>query len=448
MPNTPPRKPQTPCKPKLRSSCDRCGAAKLKCDRGLPLCGRCIHLGLACVYGVSQKKGKPPREGRPLSEVTGISRRPDESSGNISRDRPDDDCCSSDVTGSLTDSTVLSSGPLPSLNNVPLAWGASYSYYNSLTTSADASDVTQNDLFRSSASDFTSLEFNDDMLDTFFQNLPVSTLGTPKFEGHSTSTAETRTTQTQIDENVAFDSTSMPSTGSRGHDCSREAYDILGSLSLLNPTTAHCVSGISSSSASTIDSATHRVPFDQILRLNREAIERLRCLLTCHCARKPHQALLYASIISLILTWYEEASSCTQEVSWSPVAAATDTVSCNEFPSGSQSSWSTTALCTVTTGGPSTPTYTGATAVAPTHMAIGSFTIDDQQVQAALRIQLLLGESRRTGSLIDLYRSSSGVDESTFGSVDSLYKNLSSWLKQENSRIADVMRSTLKEVGT
>ena len=450
MPNTSPRKPQTPSHPKLRSSCDRCGAAKLKCDRGLPQCGRCIHLGLACVYGVSQKKGKPPREGQPISVMTGISRRPEECSGSISSgDRHDDNCCGSDVTGSVTDGIVLSSEPFPRLGNVPLAWSASESYCNSLMTSADAPpDATQNDLFGSSIPDFTSLEFDNDMLDTKFQNLPFSTLGTPKFEGHSTSAAETTTTRTQIDENVAFDSTSKPSTGSMDHDCSREAYDILCSLSLLNPTMAHCGSGISSSSASTTASATHSVPFDQILRLNRVSIERLRCLLTCYCARKPHQALLYASIISLILTWYEDASGCSQKISWSPIAAAADMVSCNEFPSGSQSPWSTAAFCTATTGGASTPTYTGATAVAPTQMAIGSFTVDDQQVQAALRIHLLLGESRRIGSLIDLYRSSSGADDFTFKSVDSLYKNLSSWLKKENSRIADVMRSRLKEVGT
>lgn len=53
---------QIPRQPKLRASCDECGAAKLKCDRGQPQCGRCMSLGLTCVYGVSRKMGKPPRE--------------------------------------------------------------------------------------------------------------------------------------------------------------------------------------------------------------------------------------------------------------------------------------------------------------------------------------------------------------------------------------------------
>ena len=448
MTGAPPQKPRTPRQPKLRSSCDRCGAAKLKCDRGQPQCGRCIPLGLECVYGVSRKMGKPPRERLRISEVPGIPRRPDEYTGSIGRDRPDNN--SSGANGSVTNSIELNSGPLSSVNNVPLAWGAGDSYNNNLMTSADAFDAMQSDLIGSSISDFTSLEFDDDMLDTNFQTVPISTLGTPEIEGYSTSGAETTASQTQIDENVSFDSASMPSAGGRGHDCSREAYHILGSLCLLNPNMAHCIPGSASSSASATASTTHRVPFDQILRLNRESSERLGRLLTCYCARWPHQALLYASLISLILTWYEEAAGCTQKVSWSPVATVADTVSRHRSPSGSQSPWSNTALCTVDTGGPSTPTYTGATAlaVAPTHMAMGSFNIDDQQVQAALRIQLLLGELRRTGSLIDLYRSSSGVDEFTFSGVDGLYKNLSSWLKRENSRIENVMRSRLEEAST
>ncbi|KAH8658908.1 hypothetical protein BGZ61DRAFT_370963, partial [Ilyonectria robusta] len=47
--------------PKLRTSCDQCGAAKVKYDRGQPECGRCVSHGRACVYGVSRKMGKRPR---------------------------------------------------------------------------------------------------------------------------------------------------------------------------------------------------------------------------------------------------------------------------------------------------------------------------------------------------------------------------------------------------
>ena len=395
--------------------------------------------------------GKPPRGRLRIADVPGGPRRPDEYTGSISRDRPDDNNCSSGATGSVIDSIVLNSGPFSSVNSVPSAWDASDDYIDSLMTSVDMSDALQTDLLESSNSNFASLEFDDHLLHTNMQTGSISTLEIPEVEGFSTSAAETKPSQTQVDENVNFDSVSMPYAGSGAHDCSREAYDILGSLSLLNLNMAHCVPGSASSSASTPASTTHRVPFDYILFLNRESSERLGRLLTCHCARWPHQALLYASIISLVLTWYQEAAGCTQKASWSPVATATDTASPYESSSGSPSPWSTTPVFTaVGTGGASTPTYTGATAlaVAPTHMAIGSFNIDDQEVQAALRIQLLLGESRRTGALIDLYRSSSGINELQFSSVDSLHNSLTSWLKTEHLRIADVMRSRLREVST
>lgn len=48
--------------PKLRSSCDCCGEAKINCNSGQPECHRCIALGLNCVYGLSRKFGKPPRK--------------------------------------------------------------------------------------------------------------------------------------------------------------------------------------------------------------------------------------------------------------------------------------------------------------------------------------------------------------------------------------------------
>lgn len=46
---------------RLRSSCDACGFAKTKCDRGQPQCGRCISLDLNCIYGPSRQSGKKPR---------------------------------------------------------------------------------------------------------------------------------------------------------------------------------------------------------------------------------------------------------------------------------------------------------------------------------------------------------------------------------------------------
>ena len=426
--------PRTHRQPKLRSSCDRCGAAKLKCDRGQPSCGRCIPLGLKCVYGVSRKMGKPPRE------KLRISRKPstlNEDAGSIDRERSNDSICSSG-TGSVGNGTAHSSGSFPSFTDLPSTWGSVESYPDGLMTSFDVPDASHGDLLGPSLPDIMSLDFSGQLLPT---------QGSPKFDSYSPPAAQTMASQKPIDECMESKNTLMPLADSKGHDCSQEAHDILSSLSFLKLDKTYSIAQLTQGPPSTTVSNSHRVPFDHILRLNRESSDRLGRLLTCYCAKWPHHALLYSSIISLVLARYEEAAGCTHKASWSPVAAAADTISRHESLSGSQSPWSTTAASMIDIGDPSIPTYTGGTALAvtPTHMAMGSFNIDDQQVQAALRIQLLLGELRRTGSLIDLFRSSSGVDQSTFNGVDGLYKSLSSWLNKEHSRIADVMRSRLKE---
>jgi len=49
----------SPLSLKLRATCDRCASAKLRCEKQHPVCRRCEHLGLDCVYGPSRRKGKP-----------------------------------------------------------------------------------------------------------------------------------------------------------------------------------------------------------------------------------------------------------------------------------------------------------------------------------------------------------------------------------------------------
>lgn len=433
--------PQTLRQRKLRSSCDRCGAAKLRCDRSQPECTRCLSVGIACVYGVSRKAGKPPRN---------------------NRDRLDDNansCCGSTggtggTGGSAGNGIVPSSGSVssPGLDNVSTAWGKMDGYHNSLLTSVHVLDAFRDNSIDLSLPAFTSLEF-DDNLSANHETEPISTLGSPELEPYTTPAEQTKPSRIQVDESIYFNSEFMLPRSSKDHNCCREAHDILGGLSLLNPDIASSTSRSAADSTSAISGTTNCLPLDHILRLNRESSEQLGYLLACSCARYPHLALLYASIISRIMIWYEQAATCSQRASWSPEVAAADTVLCHLSPSGymtgSLSSWSSS---TVNTGSAGTPTLTGATAIAvtPTHMTMGSFDIDDKQVQTALRTQLLLGEIRRTSHLIQLFasRSSSDIDEFTFGGVDSLYKSLSSWLRIEHVRITDIIQSKLKEVNS
>ncbi|KAL9004621.1 MAG: hypothetical protein Q9188_002563 [Gyalolechia gomerana] len=342
-----------------------------------------------------------------------------------------------------------------------------------LGMSLDALDTTHGDLFWPSLSDYPPLEFDDDL----FSNMETGpfTLPTPVSESFTTPTKQPDTSHSKIDESKYPDNASLQPPSNGGHDCFREAYDILGSLSLHRFHNTHSISEAppTPSSALTTASTANRVPLDHVLRLNREASERLGHLLTCSCAGFPQLTILHASIISQILTWYQQAAGCTQTASCTKPASLwhnpTDTRSdvcptslTDSSPSSASGSgagpspWSSTAASTLSTGGGrNTPTLPHFPApVAPAKMAIGTFDIDDTRVQTALKIQLLSGEMRRAGRLIEQFslRNADGQcttgEHARFGGVHGLYRSLDAWLRGEHTRIAGMMKEKLRELNS
>lgn len=66
--------------PKLRSSCDACGNAKVRCNKEHPQCERCASIEIPCVYSESRKFGKAPRRLR-----TGSTSDPDPRSRDLAQ---------------------------------------------------------------------------------------------------------------------------------------------------------------------------------------------------------------------------------------------------------------------------------------------------------------------------------------------------------------------------
>lgn len=440
--------PRMPRQSKLRSSCDRCGAAKLRCDRGQPACGRCLSLRQPCVYGVSRKTGKPFRERLRQRDERATSCASGKNSHAASNDKDRiNNSCNLDSGGFGHDQNskqVLDGHPL------------------TFTMAFDAPDTTHADSFQPLLPPtFTSLEFDDGL----FSNMetgPISSLATPQSMSYPTPGTQTDASQTQVDDGTYLDRALLQPADCKGHDCFREAYDILGSLSFLRANNAH-----SSPESMTASTATP-VPLDQMLRLNHEAIERLGHLLTCSCAVFPQLTMLYASIIFQVLIWYQQEAGCTQSDSWSHKAIRLDTApvshhmpltgSSPSFGSGSgaeSSRWSSTAASTISAwGGRNTPTLIQfPEPVAPAKIAIGTFNIEDQRVQTALKIQLLSGEMRKTGRLIDQFalhclNGRCVTDECNFDGLHSLYQSLDAWIRSEHSRIANMMKARLTELNS
>ena len=442
--------PRPPRQPKLRASCDACGAAKLKCDRTRPQCGRCRPLGITCVYGVSRKMGKPRRGKLRAAEVADVSCVPSEHGSHTDRGKSVDEKSHYDIGGNLVgNDTGLSSERFSIIDHEAPTWSAIDVFPEHLMANINESSALQGDFLETSFQNFNSLEFGDEI---------VSAAGSPGLEDSSTPMMHTKTFQ-KVDEDSYFECESLPTSDIKSHDCFREAHDILGSLSSHVPNKIKYMPASPPGSVSATAGVTKDVPLDHLLCLLREISEQLSNLLICPCAKSPTLALLHASIISRLLTWYWQAADCVRNPSSEDTAIAEDETSHVMSMAGRSSSedssvWSSTTATTLCTG--RTPLASrikplADAAISPTKMAIGTFDVDDLRVQNALKIQLLSGEMRRAGRLIDQFSSHQAknqhcTDNYTFGGVDSLCQSLDSWLRGGHARIVDMMKSRLREL--
>lgn len=429
--DTPPR---APWQPKLRSSCDGCGIAKVKRDRNQPECGRCVSHGMSCVYGISRKMGKPPRN----RHYTGGSRSASAARVGSGFDADVDvDVNHRHINarkggnvgaGGVVDDLELALASFPNhTNTTPTAWN-SIGNHNStqFMVSLDTVDGMYTDVSHPMLpSAFNSLHLGEQDNDMIHhqQMGHFSTPESPYLGNYSPSRPPT-----------AMPPPSSPtdymSSVFGGEDCPQEAHEILASLSSLNLSKAYY-------GELGTDGAAIRVPLDQILRVNREASERLGSILANSCVRYPHVAMVYATIISRILLWYQRAAVCTRRPSlWSTTSVTSSLSRSNSM----------------VTSNPASP-EASRFAVAPAAMAIGTFNVDDPNLQTALQMQLLSGEMGRVGYLIDQFtRHFTGgqysLDDPTLVggiNVDGLYHFLSSWLRTEHSRIACLLRSDFKD---
>jgi hypothetical protein len=285
-----------------------------------------------------------------------------------------------------------------------------------------------------SMSALTSLDFGEwGIGDHFNANVASNTL-------HFTSTDSSTKPESSSDPTIgkALDA-SQPDgdnghlcTTAKNHDCHKEAWELLG-RSLF----ANTIRNMPNLSAAMNKSSADQMALDHLLLLNRKSSERVSSLLACSCASSPYLMMLYASLISAILTRYQHAAGGMLCATWSlPIS---------QGPSGTDLGDGSTTPA----GQPYGP------AVAPARFAIGAFDVDDYRVQSALNNQLLAGEVRKVAHLVDQFASCHsdsqpycGEQSSGSSSVNGLHQSLSMWLRGEHSRITDMIRTRLKELNT
>jgi hypothetical protein len=84
--------------PKLKTSCNNCSSAKVRCEKDTdasvdsPTCQRCTQQNLECVYGVSQRKGKPFQP-YPKSKPANVAQNVDNGEGQQNPDNNNNPNC-------------------------------------------------------------------------------------------------------------------------------------------------------------------------------------------------------------------------------------------------------------------------------------------------------------------------------------------------------------------
>lgn len=166
--------------------------------------------------------------------------------------------------------------------------------------------------------------------------------------------------------------------------CTQKSKDIMRRLYCANPS-APISDGVP---ARTLD-------LGSVLTRNRDVVGRLGLLLKCPCARLPHTAMLYASIISRVLLWYKQAISNTNGAG----------VSCSPTPEAQGSAPSSTSGNSLSSSGARATVDKMGVSVLPTALTVGTFQSHDHDLQAALTNTLILSELKRVSSLITTFLS-------------------------------------------
>lgn len=224
-----------------------------------------------------------------------------------------------------------------------------------------------------------------------------------------------------LDSLHGFPEATMMAATAESHNCQKLAYSTLESLSFRQESL-----GLAKGEPLT-------QTMDKVLSRNKQAVNNMHQLLKCSCSKSPHLAMLYASITSKILMWYQLAAGCTKPTtSWDYFA------SLGSQPTPPLSASSSPSMAFVQPGSP--VTQTNQFVVTPMQFSVGAFSIDDESAAEALRKQLLLSELKKTGNLIDLL-SLQGRDEINTGEVNDIYSALGTWLKCELNRTIASLKS-------
>ena len=416
---------------KLRSSCENCGNSKVKCDRGQPHCSRCVSLQLTCAYGVSLKHGKPPRK-RPISCLDTPNSLPPKKRANGATRTVQS--CENHMTMALDESPGLNKAaqltprdlvtddhPLLSGIQTENEVGQLKGSEPAIETLPDSSNMN------TSANTYGSNQHGSSFFNPFtIDEWTQFDIWGPSldFQPGSNNNRLPTSIEPVNNHNASFDS-------SEAHSCPRGSYELFRDLI--------CPSPFLHAPEANVDTVS--AGLDTVLHFNNQAIDRLHRLLKCPCAKSGHRIMVHASIISRILIWYQQAAGWTGSSASETRPSADD----GSPPAGSVASSSQPSsgpTSEIDAGTPPTLVQSTGFAVAQVPVSMGSFNVEDENMQDIIRNQLVMSELKKAANVIDLFTLQQ-TDECCVNGVGGLYSHLGAWLRSEHLRTVGMLKGRL-----
>ncbi|KAF2867545.1 hypothetical protein BDV95DRAFT_598194 [Massariosphaeria phaeospora] len=379
LPKTPsPSMPSPPASLVLRTSCDSCAAAKVKCDKSRPRCNRCIASRSDCVYGISRKHGKcNARAIHGLDRRGGrVTKRPTHTDRGLAYNRR----VPAQWSGTVSDHLPFFSTSNPAEN-------ISFTPDSHVEDMACRYGTAEGLLGNNQSSQHL------DLTEFFTEPLDLSSLGenAARSSGETVSSGEADTGSSVTEDSFGC---TLP------EPCYSRARSALDLLHRHEP--------------------GYVAELDDSLSVNGEALHAVSQMLDCGCSKEPHLAMLSASVVARVLELYQYASRLV----------STPTVSYDAqllSPPASETSFSIArpnSMAPIDSSG----------------MTIKGFDLDEKDQQTMRRL-LLLSELRKTAKVVERFSSKPLDAEGDFGNAGDIYTLMGMWLRKELYRATQQIKS-------
>ena len=399
---------------RLRSTCDACSSAKIKCDKKQPVCDRCRINAFTCSYSPSRRHGKyswkkfSEHSMTPPSTVLAPEPVMDVDSGDGQAGSGSGNGC-----GGGEDATFLDFNALGHEIDINSHWTGLDLGVDLPSGSGTPNDIQVHDIIGTRANSFWNGP----------SSTPTPTAATPTAAAATTTTTITRTSSSVPE---------RPQPRTAPYDCEAEAFTALHSLH--SCTMLHTDHPGELKQTTTTRKRTsfggvtdHMPPLDKVLYFNRAAINTLKDLLNTPCVPQPHIVLLYMTIASKILFWYRLVVSSQHQPKSRPHSP------------GSDSDNSSTGQPTP----PKTSSNMSDRAVKPVSFQIGVFDLEDED-QKLLMKGVLLREVRKLQSVVDQMKRMGGENIRDDEYHDEHY--VSNWFAVLGSKMQAEVQDTLRQI--